>query len=125
MFDDDDEAWPAERARARRLMGEEGWRAARRTTLNAHYTDAAIATEMWRAVRGLGFERGRVLEPGCGAGTFLGLALPAAELTGVELDPTTARIATHLHGARARIESIAFERWEPDGPSGGRRALHP
>lgn len=32
----------------------------------------------------------RVLEPGCGAGTFLGLAPPAvATLIGVELDPTT------------------------------------
>ena len=48
--------------------------AARRNTLNAHYTDAALVRAMWRAVRALGFERGRVLEPGCGSGNFLAFA---------------------------------------------------
>ena len=51
--------------------------AARRNTLNAHYTDAALVQAIWAAVRALGFERGRVLEPGCGSGNFIAFA-PAA-----------------------------------------------
>ena len=38
--------------------------AARRNTLNAHYTDAALVQAMWAAVRALGFER----RPGAGTG---------------------------------------------------------
>ena len=48
---------------------------------------------MWQTLTDLGFQAGRVLEPGAGAGTFIALAPAGAELTGVELDPTTARIA--------------------------------
>ena len=57
-----------------------------------------------------------MLEPGCGAGTFIGLA-PAAvtakdsALFGVELDPTTAAIAQHLYPhADIRQESFADTR---------------
>ena len=46
---------------------------------------------MWRAVGELGFEGGRVLEPGCGSGNFIGFAPDGRRrLIGVELDPTTA-----------------------------------
>jgi hypothetical protein len=34
-----------------------------------------------------------MLEPGCGAGVFPGLAPAGAELTGVELDPASARFS--------------------------------
>ena len=86
----------------------EAWRAARRTTINAHYTDPAIAQAMWQTLTDLGFQAGRVLEPGAGAGTFIGLAPAGAELTGVELDPTTARIAQAIHPhATIRAESFA------------------
>jgi len=83
------------------LLDEHEWRAAARTTLNAHYTDAAIAQSMWHLMTEYGFGAdgaGQVLEPGCGAGTFLGLAPDAAtHLTGIELDPTTASVARHLY----------------------------
>ena len=96
------------------LLGPAGYRAASRTTLNAHYTDAALARAVWQALDAAGFTDtgGRVLEPGCGAGVFLGLAPPAAtELIGVELDPTTAAIAQLLYpGADIRAESFADTR---------------
>ncbi len=87
----------------------------RRTTINAHYTDPAIAREIWRLVQDLGFSAGRVLEPGCGAGVFLSFAPEGARLTGVELDPTTAAIAAALNPhADIRAESFAATRL-PDG----------
>ena len=52
-----------------------------------------------------------MLEPGCGAGMFLGLAPAGAELTGVELDPATARLARALYPhATVRSESFADTR---------------
>lgn len=55
--------------------------AAARNTLNAHYTDAGIVQAVWSAVQSLGFSGGRVLEPGCGSGNFIGFAPPAAQMT--------------------------------------------
>lgn len=52
-----------------------------------------------------------MLEPGCGAGIFLGLAPERAELVGVELDPTSAGIARALYPqADVRAESFAATR---------------
>ena len=65
------------------LVGEDGYAAARRTTINAHYTDPAIVAVIWQPVGELGFDGGRVLEPGCGIGTFIGLAPADAAMTGV------------------------------------------
>jgi len=111
VFDDTDDRYVDERAELRRLLRTEvGWAQARRTTLNAHYTSAPVVAAMWRAAGALGVQgEVRVLEPGCGSGNFIGFAPPAAHLTGVELDETTAEIARHLYGARATIHSSAFE----------------
>ena len=63
---------------------------------------------IWAALSQLGFTAGRVLEPGCGSGNFIGLAPDAAELTGIELDPVTAEIAAALYPqATIRAESFA------------------
>ncbi|MGI8665141.1 MAG: helicase [Jatrophihabitans sp.] len=124
VFDDADEQFAGARAELRSMLDEREWRAASKTTLNAHYTDADLARAMWDVVteNGLGdtlAEAGRplrMLEPGCGAGTFLGLAPDAARekdaaVFGVELDPTTAAIAAHLYPhAQIRAESFADTR---------------
>ena len=111
VFDPDDDRYADERAELRRLLRTEtGWAQARRTTLNAHYTSAPVVQAMWHAAQQLGVDGDvRVLEPGCGAGNFIGFAPHGARLTGVELDQTTAEIAKHLYGARATIEATGFE----------------
>ena len=48
--------------------------AARRTTINAHYTDAALVQAIWRTAGKLGVHGGRVLEPGCGAFPCVGVS---------------------------------------------------
>ncbi len=63
---------------------------------------------MWSTVAALGFTGGLVLEPGCGSGTFLGLAPPGARLLGVELEPVTARIAQARY-PHADIRAEGFE----------------
>lgn len=112
VFDEARVEHAEDRAVLRRVLSEAEYAAARLTTVNAHYTDAALVGAVWEAVSGLGFTGGRVLEPGCGAGTFVGLAPAAAELTGVELDPTTAAIAALLYPeATIRAESFADTRF--------------
>ena len=63
----------------------------------------------------MGFDGGRVLEPGCGTGLFFALCPEALAgklaLTGVEMDPTTARIAKLLYpNARIRHEDFTKAR---------------
>lgn len=106
LFDKDD--WAAEREQLREVLDEREYAAASRTTTNAYYTDAALVQEIWAAVGKLGFTGGEVLEPGSGAGTFIGFAPDGAKMTGVELDPLTAAISRGLYpDANIRTESFA------------------
>lgn len=96
------------RAELESLLSETEFDAARRTTLNAHFTAPRYAEAMWRLTRDLGFTQGRVLEPGCGLGTFMAAAPEGAQMVGVEMDPITAAIAGKLHPDH-RVEAAAFQ----------------
>lgn len=113
---DDTKADLAESAdKLRELIGADAWKQAQRTVLNAHYTDPEIAAAIWEHMQSLGFRGGDVLEPGSGAGIFLGLAPTGTAMTGVELDSTTARISRLLNpDATVRNESFADTRL-PEG----------
>ncbi len=94
--------------RLRQLLTRDEMRAAARTTTNAHYTDPRYAAAIWETVAALGFDGGQVLEPGCGSGIFLDTAPVGAHVTGIEVDPVTAQIASRLHpGSTIRAESFA------------------
>ena len=115
IFDEDRAEHAPMRAQLSELLSEAEYAAARRTTINAHYTDPAIVTSVWSALQDLGFTGGRVLEPGCGSGAFIGAAPTAAEMVGIELDPVTAGIAGLLYpNATVRAESFAESRF-PEG----------
>jgi len=103
------EEWTTENAQLRGLLSQQEYRRAEANTLNAHYTDPEIAAALWEAVRDAGFAGGRVLEPGCGAGTFIGLAPPEATMVGVEIDPITATISSFLYPS-AQVRNEGFER---------------
>lgn len=97
----------AEQAELRSLLTKDEYAAAKRSTLNAHYTDASLVQAIWQALGDLGVRGGNVLEPGCGSGNFVGFAPPQVHMTGVELDSTTAAIASLLYpDAQIRNESF-------------------
>ncbi|QHC33858.1 hypothetical protein [Streptomyces sp. HF10] len=99
-FETDHAAWESYsrvRGELRDLLDPFEWRAASRAVLSAHYTPQAVAESMWQGLAAYGFDGGEVLEAGCGSGAFFGVAPPAARLTGVELDPTTAAIAGRIY----------------------------
>ncbi|MCV9999235.1 DEAD/DEAH box helicase family protein [Pararhizobium sp. YC-54] len=84
-----------------------------RCTQYAHFTPEFIVRAMWSGLQRLGWRGGRVLEPGIGTGLFPAL-MPAryrenSYVTGIELDPVTARIARLLQ-PRARIINNDFSR---------------
>jgi N12 class adenine-specific DNA methylase len=97
VFDESREEFAWARDQLAGLLTGQELAAAARSTINAHYTDAALVQAMWAAARQLGFDGGEVLEPGCGSGNFIGFAPAGAHLTGVELEPVTAAIATALY----------------------------
>jgi N12 class adenine-specific DNA methylase len=94
------------------LLSDAEYNAAKRSTINAHYTSAEIVAGMWDAVRALGFEGGNVLEPGAGIGHFFGL-MPSevadkSRLFGVELDRYTSKILKALY-PEADIQNTGFQ----------------
>ncbi|MGH2903067.1 MAG: methyltransferase domain-containing protein, partial [Solirubrobacteraceae bacterium] len=97
LFDTDVARYAVQRDELVMLLGPDGYAAARRSTINAHYTHPLIADAMWRMAERLSFPGVRVLEPGCGPGVFLARAPEGLSVTGVELDPATAAIAAALH----------------------------
>jgi len=98
------DAWREIGERLEWLLPPDQLREAEQATPNAFYTPPGLAAACWQLLSGLGFDRGRILEPGCGAGAFMAAAplSGAVTWTGVERDPVTARIAQLLHPA-ARI----------------------
>jgi N12 class adenine-specific DNA methylase len=97
-------AWKQIGERLEWLLPPDQLREAEQATPNAFYTPPDLAAACWKILRGLGFDRGRILEPGCGAGVFLAACPAGVQATwiGVERDPVTARIAQLLH-PEARI----------------------
>jgi len=88
------------------------YRAAKRSTINAHFTSPRIVAGMWDIAQKLGFKGGNVLEPGMGIGHFFGL-MPEnlqdrSKLLGVELDSYTAKIAKALY-PEADIQNSGFQ----------------
>ncbi|NCL75738.1 hypothetical protein AIIKEEIJ_03208 [Rhodococcus sp. YH1] len=102
--------WGDEHAELLDLLGEKGFAQARQTTLNAHYTDPAVVAELWRAAARAGLPDGAlVLEPGCGAGHFVGTAPASVRMVGVEIEPISAKIAHYLYPSQ-QIRNHGFER---------------
>jgi N12 class adenine-specific DNA methylase len=111
VFDDKKTAYAKERDELRGLLSGGEWNEAKRNTLNAHYTSPVVVQALWKAMGDLGFDGGRVLEPGSGSGTFIGYAPEGADMVGVELDSTTAAISRALYPhATVRNESFADTR---------------
>ena len=98
IFDALNETWNEEREQLEKLLTPDELDSARATTLNAHYTSATIIRAMYEALQRFGFEQGRILEPACGIGHFIGLMPEAmhsrSQITGIEIDSVTARIGT-------------------------------
>ena len=107
------EGWDALGSALEAVVSEADYASLARCTQYAHFTPEFIVRAIWSGLQRLGWRGGRVLEPGMGTGLFPAL-MPAefrdsAYVTGIELDPVTARIARLLQ-PRARIINGDFAR---------------
>jgi N12 class adenine-specific DNA methylase len=112
VFDVDSTDWRKEQIQLSEILSDEEHQSARATTLNAHYTAPTVIDAMYCAAGQFGFTGGRVLEPACGIGHFVGLMpedmLRRSTVTGIEIDPLTAGIAKALY-PDADIRAQPFE----------------
>lgn len=97
----------SEHAELRELLTDDEYAAASKTTMNAHYTDPEIIRAMWAAVPETHY--GPTVEPGCGRGSFITLAPDGVDVTGWELDPTTARVCRERVDSRHTIMVGGFQ----------------
>jgi hypothetical protein len=100
-FDPANKEWVKENGQLEKLLTPDELESARASTLNAHYTAPVVIRAMYDALQKFGFERGRLLEPACGLGHFIGM-MPEemrahSQVTGVEIDSITARLARTLY----------------------------
>ncbi len=112
VFDAKKEGWAKEYNELQALLTPEEYKAARASTLNAHYTSIDVIRAMYEGLKHLGFQGGRMLEPSGGIGHFIG-AMPAdmqstvKSWTMVELDDITGHIAKYLYpNSDVRIEGF-------------------
>jgi adenine-specific DNA methylase len=112
VFVPDNLTWKKEYQEVHDLLTEKEYRSARASILTAFYTPLLIIQAMYDGVRRLGFQGGKILEPSCGIGNFIGAVPPslkkACSFYGVEIDELTAHIAKQLYPAAA-IQNIGFE----------------
>lgn len=109
--------WESRAKKLETILDKDQLDAARRSTLDAHYTSPEIVKAIWGAVQQLGFKTGRVLEPSVGPGNFIGLRPGNVDpqFAAVELDPITAKIAAALY-QKSRVLNMGFQDFTaPDG----------
>ncbi|QTG17292.1 DEAD/DEAH box helicase family protein (plasmid) [Agrobacterium tumefaciens] len=94
-------------------VSESDYASLARCTQYAHFTPEFIIRAIWSGLQRLGWRGGRILEPGIGTGLFPALMPESYRdnsfVTGIELDPATARIVGLLQ-PRARILNMDFAR---------------
>ena len=111
-FDESKGNWSDEYVQLKGLLTDEEYKAARESTLNAHYTSPVIIRSIYEALGNMGFEKGNVLEPAMGVGNFFGMlpeSMQDSRLYGVELDDITGRIARQLY-PQADVRISGFEK---------------
>lgn len=92
------------------LLTSDEYAAARKSAMSAFYTSPVIIKEIYFKLSDMGFSKGKLLEPSCGVGNFIGM-IPEdmqAKVTGIELDSLTGRIAKKLY-PEAQIQICGFE----------------
>lgn len=96
-----DTAWLTRHAELKALLTDKEFDSATTSSLNAYYTPLHVVKAMWNAVRKMGFNGGKVIEPACGVGYFLG-GMPEdlarkSRITAVELDDVSARMTKVMY----------------------------
>ena len=120
VFDKANKQWAKQYQELKDLLTDQEYESARASVLNAHYTSKEIVNSIYSGIERLGFKGGRVLEPSLGSGNFFGL-MPSSmrnksQLSGVELDLLTSRLAKQLYPKASIAVATGFQDYA--APSG-------
>lgn len=110
-----DESKTGQWERARNFLKENlspnEYEACEESTLTAFYTPKVVIDGIYQALENMGFEKGNILEPSCGVGSFMG-SLPESmnrsKVYGVELDSVSGNIAKKLYPEN-KVQVNGFE----------------
>lgn len=98
-------------AELKSLLGD-CYDSAKSSTLTSFYTPASVIKFMYKVLDRLGFEKGRILEPSCGTGRFLGFMSEEmyfnSKIVGIEMDKLSSAICKNLYQS-AQIINSKFE----------------
>jgi len=113
IFDSYRREWAGVREELEKLLTDDEYASARKSTTNAHYTTPEVITGIYQALRHLGLAPdSRMLDPGSGISHFRGMvpdSLLPIKYTGVEMDPISGGIAKLLYPS-ANIQINPFEK---------------
>ncbi len=111
LFDDSKSSYQRERQELKEILTEDEYKAARHSVLDSYYTSPQIIDAIYDKLEDMGFSKGKMLEPSCGVGNFIGMmpkSMKDVSVTGVELDSISGRIASKLYPS-ADIRVQGFE----------------
>ena len=110
-----DESKTGQWERARNFLKENlspsEYEACEESTLTAFYTPKVVIDGIYQALENMGFEKGNILEPSCGVGSFMGSlpeSMKRSKVYGVELDSISGNIAKKLYPEN-KIQVKGFE----------------
>lgn len=110
LFDESFHQYDYYRKQLKEMLTDEEYANARSSTLNSHYTPQIIIDSMYKAIQNMDLPRdARILEPSCGTGNFISRmpnSFSDSEITGIEIDSITARIAKQLHREKSNVQIV-------------------
>src|SRR5699024_6007477 len=103
--------WERARNFLKENLSPSEYEACEESTLTAFYTPKVVIDGIYQGLENMGFEKGNILEPSCGVGSFMG-SLPESmnrsKVYGVELDSISGNIAKKLYPEN-KIQVKGFE----------------
>ena len=103
--------WERARNFLKENLSPSEYEACEESTLTAFYTPKVVIDGIYQALENMGFEKGNILEPSCGVGSFMG-SLPESmnrsKVYGVELDSISGNIAKKLYPEN-KVQVKGFE----------------
>jgi hypothetical protein len=101
-LDSDDAPWKQRAQQLLDVLQPSEYESAKASVNNSHYTEPFVIRWIWTALRRLGFDGGRILDPSSGIGHFIGCMPPdiatRSRITAIELDDVAGRILEAVYG---------------------------
>ena len=110
-FDENNSSWTTEFLELSSVLTPDEYESAKGSVLTAFYTPPAVISAIYKAMEQMGFREGKILEPSCGIGNFIGMlpqSMQEAKMYGVEIDKVSAGIAGQLY-QKTSIAAQPFE----------------